>query len=653
MNKNSKWLKTVTATSMMSVFIISSMIPTVVQGSQLSTAKEEVVYVNLDSNGDLIGTYVVNIFNDSDIVDYGNYSEVRNMNTNDEIKYDSGVVNIKNSKDKLYYEGVIENAEIPWDIDITYKMDGKEYSAKDIAGRSGKLTMEIKISENKKATEGFFDNYALQATVQLDGKKCKNIKSDDATVANVGELKQLTYTIMPGNEKDINITADVKDFEVGNIAINGVKLNLGINKDSIDTSNLTSEIEKLQSAVKEVDNGANNLNNGAGKLESGAIKLDDGIETINEALKTLNGKSSSLNEGSSEVKSALQTIETSLSKVNTSSEELTKLSAASGQIKDGISKLVTGLETVDNSITDYYNGLSAAGLKDTNEFVNNHNNAIAALAITNTQRSLYEAYIASGINGVQSQVATLAASGDKEAIELLNKYTAGDTNAIVDYITNAGKIISIETLLKADISYIQGSNKLISGIDAALDKESGELMKGANALKANYEIFDKSIQNLVASLSDLMVNMNQLKNGISLLNENYSALDSGTKEYTNAVNTITLGYQSICAGANELVKGTSELYSGTKTMVSGTGEFVEETNGLQSNVDNEIDSMLKNFTGSDSEIKSFVCDKNTNVNSVQFVIQAEGVEKETVEVEESKETEKLNIWQKFLRLFKL
>lgn len=173
MNKSNKWIKTLTATSMMSVFIISSMIPTVVQGSQLSSKKEEVVYVNLDSNGDLKGTYVVNIFNDSDIVDFGNYSEVRNMNTNDKIKYDSGVVNIKNSKDKLYYEGVIENAEIPWDIDITYKMDGKKYSAKEIAGHSGKLTMEIKISENQKAREGFFENYAVQATVQLSEKNAK------------------------------------------------------------------------------------------------------------------------------------------------------------------------------------------------------------------------------------------------------------------------------------------------------------------------------------------------------------------------------------------------------------------------------------------------------------------------------------------------
>lgn len=178
-------------------------------------------------------------------------------------------------------------------------------------------------------------------------------------------------------------------------------------------------------------------------------------------------------------------------------------------------------------------------------------------------------------------------------------------------------------------------------------------MKGALTLKENYEIFDKSIEELVTSLSNLMVNINELKNGITLLNENYSTLHSGTKDYTDAVDSITTGYQSISSGASELVKGTSQLHSGTKTMVSGTGQFVEETSGLQSNVDNEIDSMLKNFTGSDSEIKSFVSDKNKNVNSVQFVIQADGVKKESIKIEEDKKTEKLNIWQKFLNLFKL
>lgn len=50
--------------------------------------------------------------------------------------------------------------------------------------------------------------------------------ADGATVANVGSNKQLAYTILPNKGADIEITADVKNFEMSGIAINGIKLNL-------------------------------------------------------------------------------------------------------------------------------------------------------------------------------------------------------------------------------------------------------------------------------------------------------------------------------------------------------------------------------------------------------------------------------------------
>ena len=58
-------------------------------------------YVNLDGEGEIEKTYAVNIFTDSNIIDYGDYSEVKNMNTNDKINFSSGKVTINNSADKL------------------------------------------------------------------------------------------------------------------------------------------------------------------------------------------------------------------------------------------------------------------------------------------------------------------------------------------------------------------------------------------------------------------------------------------------------------------------------------------------------------------------------------------------------------------------
>ena len=61
--------------------------------------------------------------------------------------------------------------------------------------------------------------------------------------------------------------------------------------------------------------------------------------------------------------------------------------------------------------------------------------------------------------------------------------------------------------------------------------------------------------------------------------------------------------------------------------------------------------MIDNFADGDFEVKSFVSDKNTDVDSVQFVIKTEAIKKEEVKVEEEK-TEELNFWQKLLNLFR-
>ena len=623
-----------------------------VQAEEKTTPKEEVIYVNLDGEGEIEKTYAVNIFTDSNIIDYGDYSEVKNMNTNDKINFSSGKVTINNSADKLYYEGIMENVQIPWKVDISYKLDGKEYSAQEIAGKSGALKMEIKITKNDSAKEGFFDNYALQTVVQLDGEKCKNILSDGATVANVGGVKQLTYTIMPGTEKDIVISADVNDFEMESIAINGVRLNLGISSDSIDTSKLSDKITELNNAISDLDDGANKLNDGAGTLDNGTKKLNDGINEINNGLNALNEKSSSLTGGSSQVKNALNTIQSSLKNVNMSADELSKLSSASSQIKTGIDSLVSGLKTMDGSIDSYYSALNKGGITDINDFIDKNNQAISALGITDTQRNLYNAYVSGGQEGVLQSLGELVKSQDSEALALYNKYISGESDAVTNYITNAGKLISIESLLKGDVAYIQGSNALISGIDGALDNKSGNLMTGALALQTSYTQFNSSIQNLVSSLENLASSMNELKSGIDTLVENYDTLDNGIEDYTKGVNSITQGYSKILDGAINLVNGTSSLYNGTNDLVKGTGEFSNKTSNLNDEVSDEIDNMLNEFTGTDYKVVSFVSDKNTNVNSVQFVIKSEAIEKKEVNEEIEDKKENLTMWQKFLNLFK-
>lgn len=622
-------------------------VPAAAYAKETENGKEEVIYVNLAGDGEVEGVYAVNIFTEKEITDYGDYEEVHGMNTDDDITYENGVVKIDSTADRLYYEGSMKDVEIPWDFDISYQLDGINISADEVAGKSGALKLTVHVSENKNCKNDFFDNYALQVTLKLDTDSCENIVCNGATEANAGGDKQMTYTILPGKSKDIEITADVTDFEMEAVAINGVRLNLDVSDEDVDTSDLEDRISKLQDGVAELDDGAADLNEGAQTVNQGAESLKTGINTINTALNKLNKKSGNLTKGSNEVKTALKTIQTSLKDVTITTEQLSTLSKSSTEIKNGLDALEKGLTKMDASISSYYGELADAGVSDVNGFAAQHGTAAGALSLSSTQQKVYSAYTSGGENAAVEKLAELAGNGDAEAKAICEQ----GQGEIARYITSTAAIKAAQQLLKADTAYIKGSNALISGIDASLDKDSGELMTGTAKLNAGYKEFDENIQGLVNSLGNLAKDMTALKDGIDQLVENYDALDSGIGEYTEAVNTITTGYSKICGGAMTLVKGTSQLYEGTQSMSEGTGTFRSETSGLQGEIDDKLDTMIDSFTGGDYEVKSFVSEKNTNVASVQFVIQTGAVKKQEPEAETGKGEEKKGIIEKFKDLF--
>ncbi len=656
-----------------------------------TSKKDEVVYAMLDAKGNVTGIYTVNSFTDKSITDYGDYSSVKNLTTTDKINVLNDKITVNSTSDKMYYQGNMKSKDIPWNIDIKYYLDGNEYSPSAIAGKSGALKIKINITQNKNCDKTFYEGYCLQATVLLDSEKCTNIISNDATMANVGSNKQLSYIIMPNKGANLEISANVTDFEMQSISINALKMNLSFDFDSKSLNSQINEIKdaakKLNNATEKVSDGSSSVNDGTSKLYDGTQKLNKGTGTLNDginslslgvktvktALSSLNDNSNNLTNGSAEVMSALNQIDLSLAQIQIDSENITKLIEASSQIKSGIDSLVGGLNQMNGGIDQYYAELNKAGVTDINEFVNQHKQAIAALGITDTQRTLYNAYIEGDNAGVQKELGSLVQKGDNEALKLYQQYVqSGDLSVITDYITNASKLISVETLLKADIAYIQGSDKLISSIDSQLDSENGELMTGALALQKNYAAFDASINSLADSLQSMASNMLTLKSAISTLVSKYGELNNGINDYTNGVAQIFDGYGALYNGAvqsaqgsaklynstSQLVKNTLKLYDGTKQLNSGatelldgTNEFYDKAKDLNSTVEDKINKTADDITGKNVKVKSFTSDKNTSINSVLFVIKTDSIEIPEEKTTE-KITEKLTFWQKLIALFK-
>lgn len=249
--------------------------------SAASVAKEEVVYGNLDYDGSLNKLYVVNIFNEENITDYGDYVSVKNLTTEDKIKQASSKISVKASETPFYYEGVLENKELPWDIAIDYSLNGNKCSAADLAGKSGRIEIGMSIKANDSGDLFFYENYALQISLTLDSNYCRNISAEGATIANVGSDKQITYTVLPGKGAMLTVAADVTSFEMSEISINGIKLNMDID---VDALGLTGEAVALEEGAAQLDEGAKALEIGAAEIKEGTEAVVEGVETLKKAI---------------------------------------------------------------------------------------------------------------------------------------------------------------------------------------------------------------------------------------------------------------------------------------------------------------------------------------------------------------------------------
>ena len=617
-----------------------------VSTTEMTTEKEEVVYVNLKGDGTVSDVNVVNCFEPDrarTIVDYGVYSNVRNMTTEDKIVYKDGKITVEGVTEKLYYQGTMENMEIPWDIQIRYYLDGKELSPEELAGKSGRLKITFHISENTSCQGAFFDGYALQMSFTMDTALTKNILSEGATIANVGSDKQITYTILPGKGADYELTADVTEFEMSEIAINGVRLNLDVD---VDDEELMEQIAELQDGIRQIDDGSQ-------ELADGASKLQDGLEE-------LNGKSKELTEGSGAMKAALQAISTALSGVSDVSGKVGDLVDASAGVKAGIKEAWDGSALLQSKVSyEAYKALMQENGLNIDELTEGNSQAsgsLSAIAATLGQQAAAMQAQAGELNGnanqLESQAAELEAQAgqstdEEQAAELRNqaaalRQQAAQLRAQAEQLNqNAAMLQTQSEQLAGTATLLNGNNAALAGLETyltAVNRTIAEFVNGMETLYNQYQQFDQGIQQLAASVSDMLHKMSALTEAVSEMVDEYSKLDRGIRQYTD--------------GVKEVLSGMRELVTGSGDLTDGTNKLREETVDMDREVSDQIEELLDEISGEQVPTESFVSDKNTNVESVQFVIKTTAItvpeEEEEVEAKQPEET----FVEKLIHLFK-
>ena len=569
--------------------------------------KDEAVYGNLTANGALKDMYVVNTFHIDKpgmITDHGDYMDVRNLTNLSEMDQDGQEIQFISEKDddEFYYQGYLEDHPLPWDIDITYLLDGKKINPDELAGKSGSLEIQIETSANEEVDDTFFEYYMLQISLTLDPELFSDIQAPDATKAKEGKDTNVTFTVMPEQEEEFIISTEVTDMEMDPIEISATPASMPI--DDPDLGDMKGDMQELTDAIEEINGGVGDLNNGIAELSDGASDLNEGSNGFLNGINELDQSSGELVEGSSEINEVLQQVSDAVQEAPDESIDISDFE----QIPDGIRELADGMyETADglDELREHYD-----------EGYDNLKDAIDD--IPDEEISEEE------LQQLQEQ---LESEADQEVVaQLIETYQAA---------------------LKAKGTY--------DAVKEAFDEVTGTLDEVSSTIREIAENADSTATEIENGLDDMedLEELGDLQSGLSEMSSEYDSFHQGLVDYTDGVGGLASNYQEIDEGIGDLSEGSSSLEDGAGELKDGTEELEKETSDLPGEMQSEVDEMMEDFDMSDFEPVSFVSDKNKDVDIVQFALQTDSIEIEDADDDESdNEEEDKNLWDRFLDLFR-
>lgn len=247
-----------------------------------SVKKTETVYVNLDNTGAQKSIKVSDWLHVPQGAVY--VDDVTNLTSVVNVKDDSKPqVNGQNlrwhlSTTDLYYQGDY-SGKLPLELKISYTLDGQAISAKDIAGKSGKVKITIKMNN--------VDTYSVKVNgvnmtmynpmlvvggISLSETKFQNISVENGRIVGNGNTQYAVLAGFPGINESLGlsgsvsteykfndtfvISADATDFEIGNFMFSAIpiaSLEIGLNNISDSVDSLRSNLVKLQNVQKSLE----------------------------------------------------------------------------------------------------------------------------------------------------------------------------------------------------------------------------------------------------------------------------------------------------------------------------------------------------------------------------------------------------------------
>ena len=664
-------LRRLTAASLVLAFTL----PQAAQAAAPTVETDESVYINMDYYGAPTNTRIVkgvSLNGHTEFTDFGSYADVYNMSTYDEpvIKDNSVYWKLSDtSKQRFYYECIPTdkvNIQMPWNFDVSYKLNGVSVKAEDCAGANGLVEITIHAVPNSYASDYYTNNMMLVCGTGIDMSKALSIDAPGAQVQSVGTYKLVVFMGMPGEESTFTVRIGSDNFEnmgmfmfmtpatLSSLDIisdlKDVKDRLSDSSDSLYSgmSNMLDTMQSMQNGMGTMSSGISGINAVRQQLIKDRGTIDPKTDAALTALEKLTGESDSLIPELNNTKDTLvklnATTNSILNTLEESGADITEYQTLLKNIKTSLSSLENLMDDLDDKtgsewlyISELQSDISKLkkNLKAIQDDMSNLNDKIDAItkAVTNAGTK--------ALTHLQNmEDAGVVPSGStKMAYELLNTF-AGKGKELTDALKHLNDNLSSTSSSLS--GFLDTSDSILDNLDDICD-----ILDDYKGLGQDFTAEGKKLTELA---NTTLGRVNQQLTEIPALTESLnrltsitsSSIDKGTELIDTTTKTLTASHQLLDTVNSTLRSVRSDADASTQTMLDGLLDVLDKasrsnsSNKLQNATDDihnaiddaktdlEDDTNILNIDSS-ADLQSVTSSMNPTPSSLQFILRTQEI----------------------------
>lgn len=631
--------------------------------------KDETVYVIAGSDGSpekiIVSEWLKNAEKAAKLEDSSELKNIKNVKDNAKYVIDKDNMKVWTAEGKdVYYQGEIDK-KLPVDISVSYTLDGKNVSAKELAGKSGRVTIKYSYKNNEARTVNIdgqsltmYVPFSVVTGLVLDDKVFSNVEVTNGRVINDGKRNIVMGFALPGMKENLGdaanslnlpdtfeVTADVKNFSVEtSISVVSSELFANVSSDKLSSlDGIKSQLDEFANSANKLADGSSQLYDGlgtllekAGEIKTGTLKLYRGAVSLNDGAKQFVAGTDELYKGTGELNEGLQALSSKSEQLNNGAAQIfdsliaqanTELSVrglgAVSMTKDNYSSVLTSI--IKNMDEGNVRAIATQKARQTVEAQVHQNEAQIAAVVTEKikEQVLQNVLNASGISMTVEAYKNALASGTIPA-----SVAQQIDNAVAAQMSSEQVQSTIQAKVNAEINnqieQAMSSPAVVQGIEEAVAKAK----TGASSLAALKGQLDKYNQ-FYQGLRQYTEGVDKAAKGSKKINYGVGQLAEKSKELQAGAATLEAGIKALMAGGDKLVGGVSQLNDGAKTLSEGMNRFNKE--GVQKIVElfngrfGELSARLKAMSDMAKSYDNFAGKTEGTKSNVKFVYKTSSI----------------------------